>query len=374
MLMTAPRPRSRQPKQLDAGIFQAEISSFALRLAAEGKAAKTIRTYTEAVQWFAAARLPGRASWEQVTRRDIQQWMTWLLDRYSTAYASNQYRALQQFFKWLAAEDELPDPMQGLQPRHVAGQLVPVFTPGELTRLEHACAGRSFAQRRDTAIMAVLRATGIRLAELAGLRYNPGDPRHSDIDLRQREITVRGKGGKPRIVKIGHQTVRSLDRYLRARSRHGQARRPQLWLGVNNREPLTAAGIYQMITRRGRQCGVDAFPHRFRHHFSHTWLDRGGPEGDLMELAGWASPADAPPLRRQRPQRPRPPHLRPHHDRHLTAPAVTAPALALGAASPGNRPRPSCGSSEEGCPDSQLPARPRGRGGESTPEAAVPNL
>jgi hypothetical protein len=59
--MTAPRPRSsRQPKQLDAGIFQAEISSFALRLAAEGKAAKTIRTYTEAVQWFAAARLPGR--------------------------------------------------------------------------------------------------------------------------------------------------------------------------------------------------------------------------------------------------------------------------------------------------------------------------
>ena len=79
----------------------------------------------------------------------------------------------------------------------MAGQLVPVFTPEELTRLEHACAGRSFAQRRDTAIMAVLRATGIRLAELAGLRYNPGDPQHSDIDLRQREIAVRGKGGKP---------------------------------------------------------------------------------------------------------------------------------------------------------------------------------
>jgi integrase len=32
------------------------------------------------------------------------------------------------------------------------------------------------------------------------------------------------------------------------------------------------------------------FPHRFRHHFSHTWLDRGGTEGDLMELDGWTSP------------------------------------------------------------------------------------
>ena len=27
-----------------------------------------------------------------------------------------------------------------------------------------------------------------------------------------------------------------------------------------------------------------------RHNFSHTWLDRGGPEGDLMELNGWSSP------------------------------------------------------------------------------------
>ena len=73
--MTAPQSRSRQPKQLDAGGFQPEISSFRLHLAAEGKACKTVRTYTEAVQWFAAAHLR-RASWEQVDRQDIQQWMT----------------------------------------------------------------------------------------------------------------------------------------------------------------------------------------------------------------------------------------------------------------------------------------------------------
>jgi hypothetical protein len=92
MPMTTPRPHSRQPKQLDAGILQAEISSFALRLAGEGKAAKTIRTYTEAVQWFAAG-LPGLASWEQVSRQDIQRRMTWLLGRYSSAYASRRRAA-----------------------------------------------------------------------------------------------------------------------------------------------------------------------------------------------------------------------------------------------------------------------------------------
>jgi integrase/recombinase XerD len=169
MTMTAPRPQSRQPKQLDAGVLQPEISSFQLRLAAEGKAPKTIRTYTEAVQWLAAASLlpAGRTAWEQVDSRDVQHWMARLLDRYSSAYANSQYRALQQFFKWLAAEDNLPSPMTGLQPPPLPQQLVPVFTSRELTALEQACTGRSFTQRRDTAIIAVFTATGIRLSELA---------------------------------------------------------------------------------------------------------------------------------------------------------------------------------------------------------------
>ena len=231
--MTAPRPRSRQPRQLDAGIFQAEISSFRLHLAAGGKSARTIRTYTDAVRWFAAAHLlgsTGRTSWEQVDGHDVQEWMVRLLDRYSDAYASNQYRALQQFFRWLAAEDELPDPMAGLQPPAVTEKLVPVFTAGELSRIDQVCAGRTFAQRRDAAIIAVL--SDRHPAGRAGRHpLPPGCPRQSDVDLWQREITVRGKGGKPRIVKITYDAARSLDRYLRIRARHAQAYRPQLRLG-----------------------------------------------------------------------------------------------------------------------------------------------
>ena len=103
---------------------------------------------------------------------------------------------------------------------------------------ERACHGRSFAQRRDAAIVSVFQATGIRLPELAGIRYDPVDAERSDLDLWQREITVRGKDGNQRIVKISYPCARTLDRYLRARSRHAQAWRPQLWLGVNNRGPI----------------------------------------------------------------------------------------------------------------------------------------
>ena len=60
--MAAPQPRCRRRKPLDAGPFAPEIGSFRLHLAAEGKAAKTVRTYTEAVAWFAAAHLIPRTS------------------------------------------------------------------------------------------------------------------------------------------------------------------------------------------------------------------------------------------------------------------------------------------------------------------------
>jgi hypothetical protein len=52
--------------------------------------------------------------------------------QYGTAYASNQYRALQQFFKWLVGEEEIPDPMAGLRPPRVPDKPVLVFTGDEL--------------------------------------------------------------------------------------------------------------------------------------------------------------------------------------------------------------------------------------------------
>ena len=116
--MTVLQPRPRRRKPLDAGVFQPEICSFRLHLAAEGKAVKTVWTYTDAVAWFAAAHLIPRTSltrWEQVDGHDVQRWLVHLLARYSGAYASNQYRALQQFFRWLAEEEQILDPMTRLR-------------------------------------------------------------------------------------------------------------------------------------------------------------------------------------------------------------------------------------------------------------------
>jgi site-specific recombinase XerD len=147
-----------------------------------------------------------------------------------------------------------------------------------------------FEARRDAAVIEVLLATGIRRAEIAGIRHVPGDPAGSDLNLADREIRVRGKVGKERIVKIGYQAARAVDRYLRARAKHPEAGRPELWLGAEGKGPLAAGGIYQLVARAGKKAGIRLYPHRFRHHFSHTWLDNGGEGRDLMQLNGWSTP------------------------------------------------------------------------------------
>lgn len=276
-----------------AGPYQPVISSFKLHLNAEGKSPKTVRVYVEAVQWFAAAHLlpaGGRGDWSAVTGEQVKAWMVHLLDTYSDSYANNQYRALQQFFKWYAEDEEVANPMARLKPPKVGEKVVPVFTDDELKALSKSCNGRTFADRRDKAIIDLFTATGIRLSEMAGVVYDPERPDRSDLDLENRELRVHGKGRRDRIVKFDYNAARSIDRYLRLRGTHARAHSPRLWLGVNNRVPMTPNGIYQMIARRGAECGVVVHPHKFRHHFSHSWLDKGGNEGDLMELNGWSSP------------------------------------------------------------------------------------
>jgi len=75
-------------RNLDAGQFQPMIDSWDLHLRAEKKPAKTIRTYLEAAQWFAAEYLApaGFTDWDEVRAKQVQEWTITLLGRYSDAY------------------------------------------------------------------------------------------------------------------------------------------------------------------------------------------------------------------------------------------------------------------------------------------------
>jgi site-specific recombinase XerD len=219
----APRKIGRGcERNLDAGPFQPMIGSFDLHLRAERKSPKTIRTYIEAAQWFAAAHLipAGLSSWDDVKARHVQEWTVTLLGRYSDAYANNQFRALQQFFKWHATED--PDepranPVVGLKPPKVSDKLVPVFTEDELAAILATCKGGGFQNRRDYAVISLFKDAGVRLSELARLAVG-------DVSPANRKAIVTGKGDKRRTVRFTYDTSRALARYIRERAKHRLAR------------------------------------------------------------------------------------------------------------------------------------------------------
>jgi site-specific recombinase XerD len=204
----------------------------------------------------------------------------------SASYASQVFRGLQQWMKWLLDEDEIDaDPMARMDPPIVPEIPVPILTDDQLRLLLASCSGRRLVDRRDMALLRLMIDTGGRLTEISNLKV-------SDVDLDQQVCRVLGKGRKERLLPFGAKTADALDRYLRARRADRRADSPGLWLGEKGKGALSSNGVYQVVKRKGRALGLpELHPHMFRHTSSHRWLAAGGSEGDLMSLNGWKSRA-----------------------------------------------------------------------------------
>lgn len=264
--------------------LDALVPSWARHLRAANLAPRTIQSYCEAAASLEAfltdQAMPTQAG--SITGAHVEAYIADLLTNRSPATAAVRYRSLQQLFRWLVDEEEIAaNPMARMRPPKVPEQPVPVMTTDEQRRLLATCEGRSFQDRRDTAIFRVFIDTGARLAEVTGLLV-------ATLELDVGMLLVMGKGRRERALPVGSRTVKALDRYLRERARHPAAAEPQLWLG--KRGAMTETGVTQMMRRRATQAGVeDVHPHRFRHTFAHEWLSAQGSEGGLMQLAGWRS-------------------------------------------------------------------------------------
>lgn len=266
------------------GDLPANARGFGLHLAAANKSANTIKAYREAVEQFdrflADKGMPRDVA--GIHREHVEAFILDQLARLRPASAANRYRSLQQFFRWLVDEGEIREsPMGRMKPPTVPETPPPVLRDEQLDALLKATSGTSFEDRRDKAIILILLDTGVRLAEIAGLRLE-------DVDDTHWTLSVVGKGRRPRVVALGREARSRLDRYLRARGSHNRRNEPWLWLGLKGQ--LTSTGIAQMLKRRAREAGIgEIHPHLFRHTFAHDWMRSGGNESDLMRLAGWRS-------------------------------------------------------------------------------------
>jgi site-specific recombinase XerD len=207
--------------------FHTLVPSFRRYLLATNRSARTVQTYLCALQgltrYLEAEGLPLEV--RAIRRSHLEAFVADRLATVKAATISVQYRALQQFFRWAVTEEEVPSsPMAKMRPPIVPEEPPAVLSPEQLRALIRACQGSGFLARRDLAIVRLLLDTGMRRAELAGLKVE-------DVDLQDRTAVVLGKWRRPRVVPFGHRTTQALDRYLRVRSLHRLGYRPELWLG-----------------------------------------------------------------------------------------------------------------------------------------------
>jgi site-specific recombinase XerD len=251
-------------------------------LRAERKSERTIKTYFEAPEQLSVLLADRGRGLADATTADIQDYIIDVIERRRPSTANNRFRSLHRFYVWLEEEEEIPNPMRRLKPPRVPEDPVPVVDDEALRRLFETCEGRSFEERRDTAILYLFLDAGPRLEELSEIRVG-------DIDFHFDVIHVTGKGGRSRALPFGNKTGQALDRYLRVRSRHPHANSEALWIG--RKGALSSSGVAQVVRRRGEEAGIKGLhPHMFRHTFAHRWRADGGNETDLMRLAGWHSP------------------------------------------------------------------------------------
>lgn len=260
------------------------LVSFGVELEAQGKASRTVALYSQSVEhftrWLAEHDRPETA--DQITHAALRAWLAELSRTREAGTVRLRLKGLQRFCRWAVEEGELAeDPTARLEIPRGPSKPVPVLADEEVRRLLKACAA-STAPKRNEAIVRFLADTGVRVSELTGITV-------AGIDLRERTVTVVGKGSKVRVVVFAAKTARAVDRYLRERRQHPYADDPELWLG--KRGPLTPDGVRALLEQLGESAGVKVHPHMFRHTAAHHWLSHDGQERDLMSRMGWSSTA-----------------------------------------------------------------------------------
>jgi len=239
--------------------------------------------------WAARAGLTGP---EAVTRLILRRYLGYLATRrYARPTVARKVAALRRYFRWLLHVGAIEqDPSRRLSAPAGESRLPRVLGQSELKVMLDQAGVRAGAdpeavRLRDAAVLELLYGSGLRVAELCGLRDR-------DLDIGHRMVTVWGKGSRQRRVPIGEPAADALVAWL-------TRGRPALASTANQ---TGEAGEAVFLNRRGRPLGTrdvrrlldrrsaaPTHPHALRHSFATHLLDGGADLRVVQELLGHAS-------------------------------------------------------------------------------------
>jgi site-specific recombinase XerD len=275
------------------------IDAFVSHLSLERRLSPhTVTAYRQDLTSLAIFLHRGGTSLLDARYQQLRRWLANLSTRgYARASIARKAASVRTFFAWASRRGLVQtNPASLLARPSPASRLPIVLKPGEADRLAEAPDGDDPIVLRDRAILELLYASGLRVAELCGLD-------EWDVDIESRRVRVMGKGSKERIVPMGDPAASAMAIYL-AEGRPALA--PDGAGGPDGTPDLAEAGAlffnrrHRRMTPRDVRAMMQRYvrlalgartvgPHTLRHSFATHLLEGGADIRVVQDLLGHAS-------------------------------------------------------------------------------------
>lgn len=205
--------------------------------------------------------------------------------------------ALRAFLKYLARREVKSLPAERIELAKISERSLDLITSEELTRLLNSPSGSDLKSLRDKAILELLFSTGLRVSELCAL------PRDMNIDAD--ELSIRGKGGKVRVVFISPEARSAVKNYLAKRKDmedglfvrvdREDIKNKNAKVGnkreIRERSSLNRHSIERIVREYAQKSSMSkkVTPHTIRHSFATGLLSNGADIRSVQALLGHAS-------------------------------------------------------------------------------------
>lgn len=191
--------------------------------------------------------------------------------------------ALRQFYRYLKEDKRVEvNPVDRIQTPEVKKTLPDYLTLEEINELFSAIREDDPYEIRDKAIFELLYSSGLRISEACNLRMG-------DIDLENMFLTVRGKGGRERLVPFGQKSMNILLKYLESARDDILKNRFSEYLFISKKgDFLNRKSVWRLLKKYLARTKIkkDITPHTFRHSFATHLIENNADLRSVQELLG----------------------------------------------------------------------------------------
>jgi site-specific recombinase XerD len=262
-----------------------------------GRSIKTIENYARYLDRFFG--FSGIKKPQDITDEVVRNYRLWLNRQKNQAGASLNKRtqnyyliALRSFLKFLASRNITSLHPERIELAKTTERELDLIDTNDLTRLLKAPSGNDFQALRDRAILELLFSTGLRVSELCSLSVY-------DVDFGKDEFSVRGKGGKVRVVFVSDSAKKTLKDYVAKRTdiaSKDAIATDALFVPYGSRKSLkdnrlTSRSVERIVKRYAIKAGITkkVTPHILRHVYATDLLHNGADIRAVQVMLGHAN-------------------------------------------------------------------------------------